>query len=173
MEWDLGLKGVVFLVIMSLGFGIIAQFVAAKATTGWLWLIASTAYFVGALFTSEIWFGWATEEDLRFSSPFCGECDGESAAAEVDHGDDGGGAVVAVAAVVDQPDLGVQAFEFGVGQAELDGGEDLVAVGCGRSVTGRRMAGMRQRQARASQPSRWRRGGGWGRRAGRGRAVLL
>jgi len=65
MEWDLGLKGVALLVMMSLGFGIIAQFVAGRATTGWLWLIASTAYFVGALFTSEIWFGWATEEDLQ------------------------------------------------------------------------------------------------------------
>lgn len=65
MEWDLGLKAVVFLVIMSLGFGVIAQGVAGRATTGWLWLIASTAYFVGALFTSEIWFGWAREEDLQ------------------------------------------------------------------------------------------------------------
>ena len=65
MEWDLGLRAVGFLIIMSLGFGIIAQLVAGRATTGWLWLIASTAYFVGALFTSEIWFGWATEEDLQ------------------------------------------------------------------------------------------------------------
>ena len=66
MEWDLGLKAVGLLVMMSLGFGIIAQIVAGRATTGWLWLIASTAYFVGALFTSEIWFGWATE---RICSP--------------------------------------------------------------------------------------------------------
>ena len=64
MEWDLGLKAVVFLVIMSLGFGVIAQGVAG-ATTGWLWLIASIAYFGGALFTSEIWFGWAAEEDSQ------------------------------------------------------------------------------------------------------------
>ena len=51
------------------------------------------------------------------------------AAAEVDHGDEGGGAVVSVAAVVDQPDLAVEAFEFAVAQAEFDGGEDAVAVG--------------------------------------------
>jgi hypothetical protein len=51
---------------------------------------------------------------LGFSSPFRGELDGESAAAVVDHGDEGGGRVVAVAAVVDQADLGVQALELGV-----------------------------------------------------------
>jgi len=37
--------------------------------------------------------------------------------------------VVAVAAVVDQADLAVETFELGVRQAELDGGEDAVAVG--------------------------------------------
>ena len=36
-------------------------------------------------------------------------------------------ALVAVAAVVDQPDLGVQSFEFAAGQSELDGGQDLLA----------------------------------------------
>ena len=29
--------------------------------------------------------------EIRFSSPLCGEGDGDAAAAEVDHGDDGGG----------------------------------------------------------------------------------
>ena len=33
-----------------------------------------------------------------------------------------------VAAVGEQPDFVVQAFEAGVGQAEADGGEDAVAV---------------------------------------------
>ncbi len=41
----------------------------------------------------------------RFSSPSSGQREGQPAAAEVDHGDDGCGGVVAVAAVVDQPDL--------------------------------------------------------------------
>jgi hypothetical protein len=59
----------------------------------------------------------------------CGEGDGEAAAAEVDHGGDGGGAVVSVAAVVDQSDLAVEPFELGVGEPEFDGGEDVVAVG--------------------------------------------
>jgi hypothetical protein len=50
---------------MSLGFGVIAQLVAGRATTRWLWLIAAAAYFVGGLFISEVWFEWATEEDLQ------------------------------------------------------------------------------------------------------------
>jgi hypothetical protein len=33
---------------------------------------------------------------------------------------------MAAATVVDQPDLGVEAFEFAVGQAQLDRGQDLV-----------------------------------------------
>ena len=65
MQWDLGLRGLGLLVVMSLGFGAIAQLVAGKATTRWLWLIATSAYFVGGLFVSEVWFGWATEEELQ------------------------------------------------------------------------------------------------------------
>jgi hypothetical protein len=30
--------------------------------------------------------------------------------------------------MVDQPDLGVESLELAVGQAQLDGGQDLVAV---------------------------------------------
>src|SRR5678816_1329252 len=62
MRWDLGLQGLGLLIAMSLGFGIIAQLVVGKATTRWLWLIAAAGYFVGGLFTSEVWFGWATQE---------------------------------------------------------------------------------------------------------------
>jgi hypothetical protein len=65
MEWDLGLQGLGLLMVMSLGFGAIAQLMVGRATTRWLWLIAGTAYFVGGLFISEVWFGWATEEDLQ------------------------------------------------------------------------------------------------------------
>lgn len=35
---------------------------------------------------------------------------------------------MSVVAVVDEPDLGVQAFEFAVGQPEIDRGKDLFAV---------------------------------------------
>jgi len=65
MHWDLGLQGLGLLVIMSLGFGVVAQLVMGRATTRWLWLIAAAAYFVGGLFISEVWFGWATEEELQ------------------------------------------------------------------------------------------------------------
>ena len=65
MQWDIGLQGLGVLILMSLGFGVIAQLVAGRATTRWLWMIAGAAYFVGGLFISEVWFGWATEVDLQ------------------------------------------------------------------------------------------------------------
>src|SRR5215211_8063024 len=54
--------------------------------------------------------------------------DDDACAAEVDEGDQRVGGVKAVAAVADQADLGVQALEAAVGEAEADGGEDAVAV---------------------------------------------
>lgn len=65
MQWDLGLVGLGLLVAMSLGFGLIAQLLGGRATTRWLWLIAAATYFVSGLFISEVWFGWATEEELQ------------------------------------------------------------------------------------------------------------
>lgn len=65
MQWDLGLVGVLVLVVMSLGFGAIAQLAAGRATTRWLWLIAAAGYVVGGVFISEVWFGWATQEELQ------------------------------------------------------------------------------------------------------------
>jgi len=65
MEWDLGIQGVGLLVAMSLGFGLIAQVVAGRVTTRWMWFIAAITYFLSGLFISEVWFGWATEEDLQ------------------------------------------------------------------------------------------------------------
>jgi hypothetical protein len=65
MEWDLGLQGLGLLILMSLGFGAIAQLVMGRTTTRWLWAIAAAAYFVGGLLVSEVWFGWATQEELQ------------------------------------------------------------------------------------------------------------
>jgi hypothetical protein len=65
MQWDLGLQGLGLLIAMSFGLGVIAQLVAGRATTRWLWLLAAAGYFVGGLFTSEVWFGWATQEELQ------------------------------------------------------------------------------------------------------------
>ena len=65
VQWDLGLRGLGLLFVMSIGFGILAQLVVGRTTTRWLWLIASAAYLVGGLFVSEVWFGWATQEELQ------------------------------------------------------------------------------------------------------------
>jgi hypothetical protein len=65
MQWDLGIRGLGLLVLMSLGFGVIAQLIGGWRTTRWLWLIGAAAYLVGGLIVSEIWFGWATEEELQ------------------------------------------------------------------------------------------------------------
>jgi len=65
MQWDLGLQGLAVLVLMSLGFGVIAQLAVGRLTTRWLWAIAGATYFVAGLFISEIWFGWATGTELQ------------------------------------------------------------------------------------------------------------
>lgn len=65
VEWDLGLRGIGLLLAMSIGFGVAVQVVMWRATTHWLWIIGVAAYFVSGLFVSEVWFGWATEEDLQ------------------------------------------------------------------------------------------------------------
>jgi len=53
------------LVLVSLGFGGIAQLIGGRTITRWLWLIASALYFLAGLFISEVWFGWATERELQ------------------------------------------------------------------------------------------------------------
>ena len=65
MQWDLGVQGVGLLVGMSLAFGVAAQVVVGRRVIPRLWLPSAVAYFLGGLFTSEVWFGWATEEDLQ------------------------------------------------------------------------------------------------------------
>lgn len=65
VEWDLGIRGLGLLVAMSLGVGLIAQLVAGRRTTRWMGLIASSVFFGAGLWISEVWFGWATEEDLQ------------------------------------------------------------------------------------------------------------
>lgn len=65
MQWDLGLAGVGLLVLMSLGFGVIAQLVLGRGATRWMWLIGATTYLVAGLFISEVWFGWATGAELQ------------------------------------------------------------------------------------------------------------
>jgi hypothetical protein len=50
---------------MSLAFGVIAQLVAGKRATRWLWLVGAAARFTGGLIASEVVFGTATEEELQ------------------------------------------------------------------------------------------------------------
>jgi hypothetical protein len=64
MRWDLGPQGLALLVAMSLAFGVIAQIIG-RTVTRWMWLIATPVFFAMGLFISEVWFGWATEEELQ------------------------------------------------------------------------------------------------------------
>jgi hypothetical protein len=65
MQWDLGLQGISLLLVMSLGFGLVAHLAFAGRTTNWMGVIASAAFFVAGLVSSEVWFGWATVEELQ------------------------------------------------------------------------------------------------------------
>ena len=67
MRWDLGLQGLAVLGAMSLGFGVFAGLVVGGNWARRLWAIAITtvACFAVGLVTSEVLFGWATEEDLQ------------------------------------------------------------------------------------------------------------
>jgi len=67
MEWDLGLQGVALLGAMSLGFGAFAALVVGKDLAYRLLATAVTTVscFCVGLITSEVLFGWATEEELQ------------------------------------------------------------------------------------------------------------
>ena len=56
------------------------------------------------------------------------QINGETAAAEIDHSDDGLGGVVSVAAVVDESNLGVESLELRVRETELDRRQDPLAI---------------------------------------------
>lgn len=65
MQWDLGLLGLAVLGAVSLGFGLVAQLVIGTRAGRWIWLEAGAAYYLLGLIISEVWFGWATEEELQ------------------------------------------------------------------------------------------------------------
>ena len=64
MLYDLGPTGLGILIVLSLGFGIIAQ-VLGRAETRWLWLIGAAGWFVGGIFVSEVLFATATVDDIQ------------------------------------------------------------------------------------------------------------
>lgn len=65
VRWDLGIAGLGLLAAMSLGFGLIAHLIVGRVVTRWLWLISAIVYFAAGILVSEVWFGWATEEELQ------------------------------------------------------------------------------------------------------------
>jgi len=65
MDWDLGVRGIALLLGMAFAFGLIVQLALWRASPHWLWVVGTGAYFASGLFISEVWFGWATQEDLQ------------------------------------------------------------------------------------------------------------
>ena len=67
MQWDLGPQGLALLGVISLGFGLFAGLVVGDGVARRAWAIAlTTVACVGVgLFTSEVLFGWATDEELQ------------------------------------------------------------------------------------------------------------
>jgi hypothetical protein len=65
MDWDLGSGGLLYLAAMSIGFGLLAQLLSWRVAPKWLWSLVAGVYFGLGLLVSEVWFGWATEEDLQ------------------------------------------------------------------------------------------------------------
>lgn len=67
MQWDLGLQGLTLLGALSLGFGVVAGVLVGRDWGRRLWTvaIATVACFGAGLMTSEVLFGWATEEELQ------------------------------------------------------------------------------------------------------------
>jgi hypothetical protein len=64
MEFDLGFAGLGLLALISLGFGVVAQFVMGSGTR-WMWLIAAAGWLVGGLFASEVVWGNMTAGEIQ------------------------------------------------------------------------------------------------------------
>jgi hypothetical protein len=64
MQYDLGLVGLGLLLVLSLGFGVLAQ-IAGRAETPWLWLLGGAGWFVGGLYVSEVLFATATVDEIQ------------------------------------------------------------------------------------------------------------
>ncbi len=65
VQWDLGVQGVGLLLVMAVVFGLAVQLVWGRAGWPWLWPAAAVAGFGSGILISEVWFGWATEEELQ------------------------------------------------------------------------------------------------------------
>lgn len=65
MDWDLGIGGFALLIGMAAAFGVIAQLLFWRSTPHWTGLAAAGTFLVCGIVISEVFFGWATEEDLQ------------------------------------------------------------------------------------------------------------
>ena len=65
MEWDVGPQGLAVLAGMSLAFGAVAELLLARLVGHHVWHLATLAMFGLGLVISEVWFGWATEDELQ------------------------------------------------------------------------------------------------------------
>ena len=62
MNVDLGLQGLVLLIVPAVLFGLLAQAVYWRTATVWIGLIAACAWFAGGFVTSEVLLGSETTE---------------------------------------------------------------------------------------------------------------
>lgn len=67
MTWNLGFQGLSLLFVMAFGFALVGAGaggadLAHRLRTG---IITGIACLLVGVFTSEVWFGWATEEELQ------------------------------------------------------------------------------------------------------------
>lgn len=67
MTWDLGLQGISVLLAMALASGAVATLTSGNGLRHRIHTGIATAVACSAIgvFTSAVWFGWATEEDLQ------------------------------------------------------------------------------------------------------------
>lgn len=65
MQWDLGPYGLAVLFVLSFAFAGLAQLLAWRSATHWMWLVAGLTFFVCGAVLSEGLFGWATVEELQ------------------------------------------------------------------------------------------------------------
>ncbi len=65
MQFDIGLVGLGLLALMSLGFGLAAQFLIGKSATRWLWLVGAVGYLAGGLVASEVIWGKLTAQEIQ------------------------------------------------------------------------------------------------------------
>ena len=65
MKLDLSLEGFALLYMFSTIFGLTAHLILARSSTPWMWLIGSIAYFIGGFIASEVFFGYATVDEIQ------------------------------------------------------------------------------------------------------------